>query len=162
MAGPPDEDAENEQILAQLLAAPAEAWAELEAALTALETDEAPMTWDGGESRTAIVDGEEHVVTTMPYAVYSESAERLRRALPAVGAVFVYDWISWPRLNGYPGGAGLDAAPVTDAVRLATAVLRSERFTEGSYGGAIADGLVAAIVRRLLHWRRDEALFRKQ
>jgi hypothetical protein len=120
------------------------------------------MTWDGGESRTTLVDGEERVVTTMPYAVYSESADRVRRALPAVGAVFVYDWMSWPRLRAYPGGAGLDAAPVTDAVRLATAVLRSERFTEGSYGGAIADGLVGAIVRRLLQWRREEALFRKR
>ena len=138
---------------------PAAAWERLDAALAALEGDPAPMTWDGGDERATIVNGEQRVVTAMPYAVYSDAAEEMRRALGGVGAIFVYDWMSWPRLRAFPGGTGLDDAPVTDAVRLATAVLRSDRFTEGSYGGAIADGMVAAIVRRLLAWHRETAPF---
>lgn len=155
----PDDRAENEQILEQLRAAPAAAWVRLEAALAALEADPAPMTWDGGDQRTMIVNGEQRVVTAMPYAVYSEAAEEVRRALAGAGAVFAYDWMSWPHLRAFSGGTGLDEAPVTDAVRLATAVLRSDRFTEGSYGGAIADGTVAAVVRRLLAWHRETAPF---
>ena len=158
MPGRPDDDAENEQILQQLRGAPPEAWAELGAALAALEADAAPMTWGGGDQVTVVVNGEERVATTMPYAVYSDSAERVRRALAGVGAVFVYDWPSWPRLRAFPGGSGLDDAPVTDAVRLATAVLRSERFTEGSFGGAIAEGVIAAVGRRLLSWHRETSV----
>ena len=147
-----DERGEDAAILRQLESAPDEAWDRLRTALTALEADAEPMTWGGGETETQIVDGVERRVMTMPEAMYTKAADDMRAALGGVGAVFVFDWVDWPRLRSYPAGAGLDDAPVADAVRLATAVFRSDRFSEGSYGGAIADGTVAAIARRLLAW----------
>ena len=51
------------------------------------------------------------------------------------------------------GGRGMDDAPVEDAVRMATAVLRSERFSDGSIEGALRDGTLQAAVRRVLRAR---------
>lgn len=136
----------DEEILARLETAPAERWQELWAAFDAVTALHAIATWDDGR-------GPDGTITHLPYVTYDETVFRLTSALGGVtGGILVFDWGSWGGLARYPGGAGLDDAPVTEAARLVTAVVRSERFSEGALEGAIRSGMVAAIVRRLRRW----------
>jgi hypothetical protein len=43
-------------------------------------------------------------------------------------------------LEIYRGGGGLEAAPVAEAVRMATAIVRADRFTEGALAASLTDG----------------------
>ena len=61
-------------------------------------------------------------------------------------------WPQWAGIERYRAGTGMDSAPVEDAVRMVTAVIRSERFGDGSIEGALRDGTLQAAVRRTLTW----------
>jgi uncharacterized protein DUF6508 len=50
----------------------------------------------------------------------------------------------------YRGPTALRAASVADAARMATFVIRSDRFCEGTIDAAIRDGTFGAILERLL------------
>jgi hypothetical protein len=116
------------------------------------------MTWGGGEQvDTTVIDGVERPVFQMPYAIYSEEVERLLAALGGLGAIVPFNWPAWEGMARYRGSTALDAAPVADAVRMATAIIRAERFSEGGIGETLADGTLFAVVRRLRRWH-DEAL----
>jgi len=134
-------DAEVEAVLR---AAPAERWRGLADALAAVEAEDVHATWAGGET----VAG----VTQMPYPVYSDAVERLKSALGAVGAVVVFAWPRWEGLERYADPAALAGAPAADAARLVTAILRGERFGDGTIANAVADGRLQAAARRLLAW----------
>jgi hypothetical protein len=43
-------------------------------------------------------------------------------------------------------------APVTDAVRLLTAIQRAERFSDGAIEGALERGVMQAALARLRRW----------
>jgi hypothetical protein len=75
------------------------------------------------------------------------------------GLVIDFPWMNWPRF-----GKGIEVGhPVTikklrhasaeDALRLATKLLRSENFDEGSLVRALESGLLAAVMDRLHRWR---------
>lgn len=154
-----ERDPTDADIEARLRLVPAQSWDALRAAAAASEREpqQERMTWGGGEQvGTRVVDGLERPVTQMPYAVYSESTQRLIAAVGAVGGVVPYNWPGWQGLQTYSRGAGLDAAPVADAVRMTTAIIRSDRFCEGSIGGALGDGTLLAAVHRLLRWYDDQ------
>ena len=125
-------------------------WTELWAALDGLDGVEEFATWAGGEViDTAVVDGVERPVIQVPYPIYSEAVERLRAAIGGCGLVVPFDWMQWDGNRRYRGGVGLDGAPVADAVRMVTAVVRSERFGDGSIEGALRDGTLQAALARL-------------
>jgi hypothetical protein len=42
-----------------------------------------------------------------------------------------------------------------DAVRLATTIIRSERFGDGNIGAAVNSGVLQAVVAALAAWYRD-------
>lgn len=138
MGEPSDEDIE-----ASLRAVPDERWVELWAAWDALEREDVHTTWDTSPGH-------------LPYASYSEAVERALAALAGVGGVVPFDWMNWDGGQRYPAGQGLDEAPVTDALRLTTAVIRGERFFEGTIATALEDGALAAIVQRLRRWVEEE------
>ena len=48
------------------------------------------------------------------------------------------------------------AAPVADAARMVTAVIRGERFGDGTIAAALDDGTLLAAAARLLHWYESE------
>ncbi|RKN07377.1 DUF6508 domain-containing protein [Streptomyces radicis] len=82
--------------------------------------------------------------------VYGERVVQARRALAEVGAVTpAYHWMR--RRVPYDGGA---LSP-GDAVRMATAVVRGERFNDGFIGRAVESGALAAILAALATWYRD-------
>ena len=87
--------------------------------------------------------------THMPWYRFSPAAEAFLQDAGAL--VEPFDWPAWlattdgQRLRD---PAAVATASVEDLRRLLTAVLRSDRFTEGSIAGAWESGLLLAIVRR--------------
>jgi hypothetical protein len=147
-------DADIEELLRR---APSERWASLGSAVDALEEEPEHMTWGGGEQvDTTVVDGVERPVIQMPYAIYSEATERMLAALGNLGVIVPFNWPQWEGVKKYRGGTALDTAPVADAVRMATAIIRSERFSEGGIGATLADGTLFAVLRRLRRWHDEE------
>jgi hypothetical protein len=88
-------------------------------------------------------------VMTMPWFRLSPAAEALVR--DAAGLIQPFDWPAWlgtaegARLRNPAAVAGASAE---DLGRLLTAIVRSDRFREGSLAGAFESGLLTAIVRR--------------
>lgn len=77
-------------------------------------------------------------------------------ALRSLAGVVVFDWGAWGGHQRYAAGKGLDAAPVTDAIRLVTALSRLERFADGTIDDAANNGTIAAIATRLHRWHDTE------
>ena len=88
----------------------------------------------------------------VPYPDYSSRVEESRALLTEVGAVTPsYHWMQQRPPALEPGGK-LSAA---DAVRLATTIIRSERFGDGNIGAAVEAGVLQAVLAALAAWYRD-------
>ena len=135
----------DDEIVARLRAAPEESWLALWQAADALAAAPEHSTWDRGEADSS---GIRH----LPYVTYDDAVFRFRAALMAAVGLVVFDWGQWGGIDRYRGGAGLEESSVADAARLATAVIRSERFFEGSIGYSIDNGTFDAIIARLRRW----------
>jgi Family of unknown function (DUF6508) len=88
----------------------------------------------------------------MPYPDYSARVQAAWKLLQEVGAVTpVYHWMQQqpPALDAE---GKVNAA---DAVRLATTIIRSERFGDGNIGAAVNTGVLQAVVAALAAWYRD-------
>jgi hypothetical protein len=153
-------DRSAEEAIADALArVTVEQWASVWAAVESVSAESEHATWRGGETAgTALVDGDERPVMQMPYPVYSDAVDRLRRALSEAGLVVPFDWMAWDGLQRYEAGRGLSTAPVADAVRVVTATMRGERFCDGAIEGALRDGLLPAALDRLRRWFNEERL----
>lgn len=147
-------DPTDAEIEARLGAAPAEAFVELWAAADALAAEDVHGTWSGGEVvDRVIVDGVEREVRQMPYVERSEALDRVHTALGRVGALVPFDWPNWGGLARYTTAGAVAEAGVADAVRLVTALVRADRFSEGSLLAAADDGRLAAAVAVIRRWR---------
>lgn len=151
----PDEEA---QIAAALARGDDADWVALWDAVDDLAEETTFARWAGGEViRTTIVDGEERPVLQMPYPVYADSVQRVRRQLTALQLTVVFDWPRWEGARRYrEDRAALADAPVGDALRLLTAIQRSERFGDGNIEGALTNGVMQAALARLRHWYDTE------
>ena len=98
--------------------------------------------WDGGETQP---DGS----ITMPYYVFSDQARELIAALPVMPG---FAWPEWMKSEEaqmlVADHARIAEASADQLVKLTTAIVRSDRFTEGSILGAFESGLLVAIARR--------------
>jgi O-acetyl-ADP-ribose deacetylase len=143
------DDPTDADIVARLRAAAPDAWDELWRAADEVARLDEPARWDGGRT----VDG----VTQLPYPVYEPAVDRLMAALMATtGGIVVFGWMDWDGVARYRTPDAVRDAPIAEMPRLVTAIVRSERFSEGSIEGAVTSGLVAAIVRRLRCWYDQE------
>jgi hypothetical protein len=88
----------------------------------------------------------------MPYPDYSARVQAASRLLQQVGAVTpVYHWMQQqPPVLDAEGKVS-----TADAVRLATTIIRSERFGDGNIGAAVSTGVLQAVVAALAAWYRD-------
>ena len=88
------------------------------------------------------------------YPEYGARIQAACRLLGEVGAVTpAYQWMRQdPPALGADGK--LDPA---DAVRLATRVVRSERFGDGNIEAAVNTGILQAVIAALVTWRRTQA-----
>ncbi len=142
-------DPENASLRAVLLQATPAARERLRAALEAVKNSiaEGPraVTWSAMTGAGSSADP-----LVLSYPLYGDMVEELLAALLAVNAQPVFDWMSWDGSQRYPRGAGLAAAPVADAMRLITAIVRGEHFSDGSIAQAVADGSLVAATERVL------------
>lgn len=88
----------------------------------------------------------------MPYPEYSPRVQAACRLLAEVGAVTpIYNWT-----QQQPPALGPEGKVSTaDAVRLATTIIRSERFGGGNIGEGVETGVLQALVAALAAWYRD-------
>lgn len=104
--------------------------------------------WHDSEVRQT-PDGE---IRTMPWFELSGRAEAFTRTAAANDWVLPFDWMAWVETDEAKGlrddrQALANATP--DQLRhLLTAVIRAERFSDGSLEWAFQTGLMAAIARR--------------
>lgn len=101
-------------------------------------------SWTASQERA---DG----VIQMGYYTLSPEADQFLREIGSAGLISPFDWPSW---LGSPRGQELrepdavaDATPAELAMLL-TAIVRSERISEGSLEGAFESGLLVAVARR--------------
>jgi hypothetical protein len=141
-------DLDDAGIVAAMAAGPAESWRRLFTAAEALRTG-AHASWCQPSSPEGVL--------VFPYPVYSETAEEIQRLLYDLHVVIVsFDWRTWDGAARYPRGEGMASAPVADAARLATVIVRGERFCDGTLAAAISDGTLNAILARLRRWFEAE------
>jgi hypothetical protein len=151
----------DEAITETLVSAPAGRWHALWDAVDALNEEREHARWEGGEQvDTTAVDGVQRPVYQMPYVIYSEAVNRIVQSLYELGAVVPFNWHEWEGVQRYRMGHGLEAAPVSDAVRLLTAIIRADRFTEGTIAVTLEDGTLPAALQRLRRWYVDERAHR--
>ena len=137
-------------------AAPAELWAELADATRAFLAESEHSSWEGGQQMgTTVVEGTERPVHQMPYVRYSGTVSHILSLLDKIGVVHPFDWPDWEH-GQFRGRTALLSAPVGDAARMATVIVRSDRFCEGSIAAAIDEGTFAAVLERLLRWYEAE------
>ena len=92
-------------------------------------------------------------IYSLGYYVFGPAAEAFRAAVGRGGWVITgFDWRSWMEteegrsLRDRPEAVA--AATPVQLARLLTAIIRSDRFVEGSIEGAFQSGLLAGIARR--------------
>jgi len=141
-------DPDDRTLLAQLHLAPShdDAWRRLTAA--AEDFADEPQA-DGDTCWVQSTRGSDGIVT-VGYPEYSARVQRACRALAEVGAVTpAYPWMEHrpPALpdDGSPPGPA-------DAVRLATTIIRGERFCDGTIGQAVERGTLQAVLSSLAAW----------
>lgn len=152
-----EQDPSDREIEVLLQSAPVDRWAALWAQVDQVER-EAEHVIRGGEQQvdTTVVAGVEQPVFQMPYAIYSEATERMIQGLYEVGAIVPFNWPDWHGAETYRGGKGLEGAPVAEAVRMTTAIVRADRFAEGTIAGMLDDGTLLAALRRIRRWYEAE------
>jgi hypothetical protein len=88
----------------------------------------------------------------MPYPDYGSRVQAAWNLLQQVGAVTpVYHWMQ----QQPPALDAEGKVSAADAVRLATTIIRSERFADGNIGAAVNTGVLQAVVAGLAAWCRD-------
>lgn len=141
----------------RLRAAADKRWQELWDAVKALALEPEKGRWAGGETvETIVVDGVEKPVIQMPYVIYSAAVFDVLAKVYGLGASQPFDWRAWDGLNRYPNGRGLDEAPVAESTRMITAVVRADRFGEGTLLASLEDGTFMAAVGRLRRWYEEQ------
>ncbi|MER7405600.1 DUF6508 domain-containing protein [Streptomyces sp. NPDC000070] len=137
--------ADDQRLLDQLDRDDPEAWRELAEAFDALTDEDRDVQWGGGQKSPS---GAIHV----PFPKYSEGVHRAVDALRRVGAVTPeHRWMDNPMPTPSPEGRLRPA----DAVRAATAVVRGEKFCDGTIDNALKSGLLDAVVASLRAWYAD-------
>ncbi|MCU1473713.1 DUF6508 domain-containing protein [Amnibacterium sp.] len=145
-------DPTDEEILAALRSAPADAVERLRHAVGAYRSATAPLVeWRGGRdpAGTAAADS--------AYPVYDDRVWELLGALQAVGAFVVFDWMHWKRAAVVRDVRLAVSAPVADLARLVTVLLRGERFGDGVIAGAVDAGVLPVLGERVLAFLDDRA-----
>jgi hypothetical protein len=94
-------------------------------------------------------------VTSPGYPTYGERVQRACKTLYNVGAVTpAYHWMGRPAQFMPSYGNLLQPA---DAIRAATAIIRGERFCDGTIGHALEEGTLQNVLTSLAAWYRSRA-----
>jgi hypothetical protein len=105
-------------------------------------------TWRGGDVLEERPDGTR--VLQMPWLESSEPLRDLTELLYGCGLVLKFDWGRWGEQSGYGRGRSLEELTVADAVRVITALVRSDRFVDGALAASVEDGPLPLAIRAAL------------
>jgi hypothetical protein len=141
-------DPSDLEIQAAMAGQPAGLWQELFAAVDLLDAGASQVQWTG-TARPA--DG----MMFLPHPVYSPAVQSIEGLLYELQVIVPFDWMAWDQVR-YADGDGPVGAPVADAARLATAVVRGERFCDGTIAQALSDGTLSAALARRRQWFDEE------
>jgi hypothetical protein len=144
---------DDRAVESRLEAGPPELWQEVWQCVDSLLPADLVATPGGGQLIEEHADGTQ--VFQAPHVVYSAKIERIVGLLYQLDVVIPFDWAAWGGWTRYPGGRGLEAAPVADAARLLTAIIRHDRFCDGAIAAALADGSFGAALARLRTWKQE-------
>jgi O-acetyl-ADP-ribose deacetylase (regulator of RNase III) len=134
----------NDEIVATLVDQPDERWHRLFTLVDELTEDD--LNGGGHETRPG--------VTHVPFPRYSDRINAILGLLSELRVVVPFNWSAWQRT--VPSDIGVADAPVTDAARMATALIRGERFCDGTIAAALREGRLQEILARLRHWYDTE------
>lgn len=152
-----NEDPTDAAIEEILRAAPVDRWQALWTAVDALLAEEEHAVCGGGvQVDTTVVDAKERPVFQTPYVVYSDPVNRVVEGLYDIEAIVPFNWPEWEGADRYRGDRALEEAPVADAVRMVTVIVRADRFSDGTIAASLTDGTFPAALRRLRRWYNEE------
>lgn len=107
--------------------------------------------FDAGRWHPSERRGDDPGVWTMPWYELSSRAEAFVAALAGI-MIVGFDWPTWagtPEAQALHDDRNVLAAATPDQLaRLATALIRQDRFNEGALGASFESGLMAAVARR--------------
>jgi hypothetical protein len=147
---PAIEDLSDRQILAGMAAGSPDLWARLFAAADALRSDPEPSAMVPAVQQS---DGS----YSFPYPRYSDTVEEIVQLLYDLNIVVPFDWDAWYQDGGrIPSPDEVARGSAAEAARLVTAIVRAERFSEGTLANALADGTLEAALARLRRWYDEE------
>ncbi len=89
---------------------------------------------------------------TLPHVVLGDDAAGFLQELYDQQVVAPFDWSDWLQVRGrrlLEQDRELAAATLEEGRRLLAALARSDRFVEGTFLGALADGTIQRILRRV-------------
>lgn len=133
-------------IVSALKAVTPEQWLQLDAAISALADSYAPpATWVSPEPSVEVVDDTDQVVGHHGYPQYPGEVTAVVDHLYQAGLIVPFDWQSWA--TAQPDLRHLTIAEPVAAVKYLTAVVRAERFSEGTIAAAIESGQFAEALR---------------
>jgi len=101
--------------------------------------------WRGGNAQR---DG----AIVMPWVDFDEDAWGIVQLLYDTELIVEFGWSEWLETSGYTDGDDIPGLPIVDIVRLVTAMVRVDRFSEGAIFERFSDGTLPAAIHRLLDW----------
>jgi hypothetical protein len=140
------DDSDDAQLVAQLDRTIDPAWSQIRVLVSSGALTSRTVRWS--ESKQT-VDG----AFAMRYPLYDEQTKQAVELLSAVGAVTpLYRWMD----HHTPQPSATGEFGTADAIRAATAVVRGERFCDGTIASAVQDGTLHAILTALITWYDGE------
>jgi hypothetical protein len=127
------------EILAAMMAAPTQVWDRLWMIADALPAGADQVTWQRPEHGEPLY---------FPFPLYSDAVNELQTLVYELGLISSFDWMSWPGTQRYTAGTGIASARAAEAARLMTAIIRGERFCDGTVAEALRDGTLATVLAR--------------
>lgn len=142
---------EDERLDAIVRSIPVEDWVRFDELATAFRDDPEPAK-DHPRAR------EDDGTYTPGWWEYSPTVEALIRWMYHTDIIVGgFDWPEWDGVANYRSPHAIEAAPIADVLRMATGIVRGDRFHDGTLAAAINDGLIGAIVDRLESWHTANA-----
>jgi len=138
----------DDEILQAMAAQPPQVWRKLFALIESLAADNQQVS-----SQEPQQDGGPIV---LGFPTYSPVVLEVCGLLDDLRVVVAFDWMRWDGWQRLAAGGGLDDVSAAEAACLITAIVRGERFCDGTIALALRDGSFVAALHRIQRWYEHE------
>jgi hypothetical protein len=146
---------EDWEVEAQLRTVTGPEWSQLWAIASQIDELESPGVWHGGMVIGRNAEG--HNVWNLPYMEYANPVRQFIRILDEIGLLVPYRTAIIDNPSVFEDLTWLERVSIADVVRIASAIIALERFSDGLVGEAIESGAFAVLIRRLRDWHRIQS-----